>query len=274
MSSVASKGTKWINSPIRAIPTFSGAAGDDVHLWISKVKLRGAQFEWNQRTLIAQASAALDGAAATWLHTAGEEVMFRFDRFEEELVKNFSPSSRVELLNEFFVCAQERSETVRDFYYRLLMLGKRGGLTDQDLFAARFREGLRTDVRKGVELLPSRMTLDRLYERAKEIEARLGASPARRPVVAVVNEDEPRSADEALRADMRGLTDGLKEVVAWVRDGQAGPRRRTPMSEIQCFRCRRTGHFARDCTENLPAGNTATSGTTPSRSATTERPSN
>ena len=179
----------------------------------------------------------------------GEEM----NHFEVELTKSFAPSSRVELLNEFFVCSQERSESVRDFYYRLLLLGKRGNLVDPDLFAARFREGLRSDVRKGVELLPSRLSMDKLYERAKEIEARLGASPARRPVVAAATEEEPRRAIDDLRSDIRGVMDGLKDVVAWVRDSQTNQRRRTPLSEIQCFRCRRNGHFARDCTEPAPA---------------------
>jgi hypothetical protein len=48
-------------------------------IWISKVKLQGAQSGWSQQTLIAQASAALEGAALTWLHTVGEDIMFKFN---------------------------------------------------------------------------------------------------------------------------------------------------------------------------------------------------
>jgi hypothetical protein len=64
-----------------------------------KVKLQGAQLGWNQCTLIVQASAVLEGAA-TWLHTTGKDVMFKFNQFKAELVKSFTPSSQVKLLNK------------------------------------------------------------------------------------------------------------------------------------------------------------------------------
>jgi hypothetical protein len=104
-------GTKSIASPhtkvpTRPVPVFSGAEGDDVHLWLEKVKLRGAQASWDTATLLAQASAALEGAAALWLHTAAPEVMFRFDRFEAELGRAFAPFTRVELFKEYLNCTQ------------------------------------------------------------------------------------------------------------------------------------------------------------------------
>ncbi len=82
--------------PVRAVPAFSGAETDDVHLWISQVELRGAQAGWDETTLMAQASAALEGPAALWLHTAEPDVLFRFDRFKQELKRSFSALSRVE----------------------------------------------------------------------------------------------------------------------------------------------------------------------------------
>ncbi len=64
---------------IRPVPSFSGAEGEDVQLWLEKIKLRGAQAGWDTTTLLSQASAALEGAAALWLHTASPDVMFLFD---------------------------------------------------------------------------------------------------------------------------------------------------------------------------------------------------
>jgi hypothetical protein len=64
--------------PTRPLPAFSGAEGEDVHLWIEKVKLHSAQAGWDTATLLAQASAALDSAATLWLHTAAPNMMFQF----------------------------------------------------------------------------------------------------------------------------------------------------------------------------------------------------
>lgn len=241
-------------SPIQAIPTFASGAGDNVHLWISKVKLWGAQSGWNQWTLIAQACMALKGTAATWLHTTGEEVMFKFNCFETELIKSFMLLSCVDLLNKFFICSQEQTEAVHNFYYQLLMLSKHRGLANPDLFTMQFQEGLHTNVCWSIELLPSWMLLEKIYEWAKEIKAHLGASPTQQPLVSVVEEETPPHAMDKLQMEMCKFKESICNVVAWVQDSQAGPHWHMPMSEIQCFHCHKNGHFTWDCTEPLPSG--------------------
>jgi hypothetical protein len=162
-----------VHSPVRPILVFLGVEGEDVHLWLLKAKLRGAQLGWNKTTLLAQTTAALEGAASVWLHTAPPEVMFKFVKFEEELRKSFSPFTRVELLKDYGACSQEKGEQVRHYYFRLLLLRDRAGLLDEDFLVSRFREGLRPDVHKGVETLPNSTTMDKLLERVVEYEARL-----------------------------------------------------------------------------------------------------
>jgi hypothetical protein len=51
------------------------------------------------------------------------------------------------------------------------------------------------------------MPLNRLYERAKEIKAHLGALPACCAIVALVGDDEPLLVEDALWAEMRSLAD-------------------------------------------------------------------
>ncbi len=250
--------------PVRAVPAFSGAETDDVHLWISQVELRGAQAGWDETTLMAQASAALEGPAALWLHTAEPDVLFRFDRFKQELKRSFSALSRVDLLKDYLQCRQERGETVRNFYHRILMLQKRAGLEDDDLMATRFREGLRADLRRSVATLPNSSSIAKLRERASEYESRLRVAKSAN-VAAVVAEE--RSAIQEVREEMRDLRDDLRDVVAWVRSGPPPDTRRParPMAEVQCYQCRGWGHYARNCpkTTSAPATPAVAGGAAP-----------
>jgi hypothetical protein len=107
-----------------------GGEGEDIQLWIEKVKLWGAQAGWNPATLLVQALAALEGAVALWLHMVELEMMFQFDWFESELMCVFSPFTWVELFKEYLVCMQSKSENVCPFYFCLLLLQKHVGLVD------------------------------------------------------------------------------------------------------------------------------------------------
>jgi len=165
-----------VHSPVQPIPVFSGAEGEDMHLWLSKAKLHRAQSGWNKTTLLAQTTAALKGAASTWLHTAPPKVMFRFVRFEEELCKSFSPLTCMELLKDYSMCLQEKGEQVCHYYFCLLLLGNQVGLLNEDFLVSHFHEGLCPDVHKGVEALPNSTTMDKLLERVVEYKAHLCAS--------------------------------------------------------------------------------------------------
>jgi hypothetical protein len=87
--------------PIHPVPAFMGAEGNNVQLWIKKVKLHGTQSGWDTATLLAQASAALEGTAALWLHTTSPEVMFQFKQFKAELTKAFTPFTCVKLFKDY-----------------------------------------------------------------------------------------------------------------------------------------------------------------------------
>lgn len=78
---------------------------------------------------------------------------------------------------------------------------------------------------------------------------------------------------DELWVEMCEFKESVRDVVAWVHDSQAGPRRRTPMAEIQCFCCRKNGHFARDCMESSPSNGQHSGGGNVSGGAT-ERTSN
>jgi hypothetical protein len=166
----------FVHSPVRPIPVFTGAEGEDVHLWISKAKLCSAQSGWNETTLLAQTMAALEGAASAWLHTAPPEVKFQFVWFEEELQQSFSPFTQVELLKDYGACCQEKGEQVRPYYFRLLLLRDWAGLLDKDFLVSCFCKGLWLDILKGVEMLPNSTTLDKLLECVGEYESRLWVS--------------------------------------------------------------------------------------------------
>jgi hypothetical protein len=141
-------GCRWFKSkhPTQPVLAFAGVEGNNIHLWIKKVKLRGVQAGWDMTTLLAQALAVLEGAAALWLHTAAPEVMFHFEQFEEELGRVFVPFMWVELFKEYLNCAQAKGKNVWPFYFWLLLLQKRAGLTDVDLLALQFCEGLKAEV--------------------------------------------------------------------------------------------------------------------------------
>jgi hypothetical protein len=90
-------------------------------------------------TLLTQALAALEGAAALWLHTTSPEVMFQFNQFKEALMKVLTPFTCIELFMEYLACTQAKGENVRLFYFCLLL--KQVGLTNVNLLASQFCEG-------------------------------------------------------------------------------------------------------------------------------------
>jgi hypothetical protein len=169
-SSTKGSPSQHMKVPIWLVPTFLGGEGEDVQLWIEKVKLWGAQAGWNPATLLAQASATLEGAAALWLHTVEPEMMFQFDWFESELMCAFLLFTWVELFKEYLAYMQSKSENICLFYFCLLLLQKCVGLADLDLLSSQFHEGLKADICKGVNLLPSSMPLADLLEWVVEVE--------------------------------------------------------------------------------------------------------
>ncbi|ELR23827.1 uncharacterized protein ACA1_335440, partial [Acanthamoeba castellanii str. Neff] len=163
--------------------------GEDVQLWIEKVKLRGAQVGWDSATVLAQASAALEGAMVLWLHMVEPEVMFQFDWFESELMHAFLLFTWVELFKEYLACMQSKSENVHPFYFHLLLLQKHAGLADPDLLSLQFCKGLKANIHKGVNLLPSSMPLVDLLEWAVEVESWLKTNPSCVTLVVAIAEE-------------------------------------------------------------------------------------
>jgi hypothetical protein len=205
--------------PIWLVPAFLGGEGEDIQLWIEKVKLWGAQAGWNPATLLVQALAALEGAVALWLHMVELEMMFQFDWFESELMCVFSPFTWVELFKEYLVCMQSKSENVCPFYFCLLLLQKCVGLVDLDLLALQFCEGLKADMCKGVDLLLSSMPLVDLLECAVEVELWLKTNLGCVTLVVAVTEERQGSLEglqgQRVGADITDLRDSIQDLVTW-----------------------------------------------------------
>jgi hypothetical protein len=206
--------------PIWLVPAFSGGEGEDVQLWIEKVKLRGAQAGWNPATLLVQALAMLEGAAVLWLHTVEPEMMFQFDWFESELMCMFLLFTWVELFKEYLACMQSKSENICPFYFCLLLLQKCVGLADLDLLALQFCEGLKADICKGVDLLLSSMPLVDLLECAVEVELWLKTNLGCVTLVVAVTEERQGSLEglqgQCVGADIMDLHDSIWDLVAWM----------------------------------------------------------
>jgi hypothetical protein len=175
--------------PIWLVLTFLGGEGKDIQLWIKKVKLWGTQVGWDSATLLAQVLAVLEGAMVLWLHTAEPETMFQFNRFESKLTRAFLLFTRVDLFKEYLVCTQSKSENIHLFYFHLLLLQKHAGLADLYLLSSQFCKGLKADICKGIDLLPSSMPLADLLEQAVEVESWLKTNPSRTMLVAAITEE-------------------------------------------------------------------------------------
>ncbi|ELR17281.1 uncharacterized protein ACA1_060080 [Acanthamoeba castellanii str. Neff] len=196
--------------------------GEDVQLWIKKVKLRGTQVGWDSATLLAQASATLEGATALWLHTAELEAMFQFNQFKSKLMCAFSPFTQVELFKEYLTCTQSKSENIHLFYFRLLLLQKCMGLADLDLLSSQFCKGLKANICKGINLLPSSMPLVDLLEQAVEVELQLKTNPSCVTLVVAIAEERPGSLKglqgQHIRADIADLHNSIQDLVMWMHE--------------------------------------------------------
>jgi hypothetical protein len=205
--------------PIQLVPAFLGGEGKDIQLWIKKVKLQGAQAGWNPATLLAQASAMLEGAAALWLHTAEPETMFQFNWFKSKLMHVFLPFTQVELFKEYLTCTQSKSKNIHPFYFCLLLLQKHTGLVDSDLLASQFHEGLKANIHKGVNLLPSSMPLADLLEHAVEVESQLKTNLGHTMLVAAMTEERQGSLKglqgQCVRVDIMDLCNSIQDLVTW-----------------------------------------------------------
>jgi hypothetical protein len=94
---------------------------------------------------------------------------------------------------------------VQLFYFQLLLLQKQAGLTNANLLVSQFQEGLKADIQKGINLLPSSMPLAELLEHTVKVESRLQLTPTQ--VSLMASDTDSKDAGSV----QRDTSDGHKD---------------------------------------------------------------
>ena len=264
------------------IKQFAGEDRDDIVEWLETWNRAAIANSWGPNEEKVMLPLYLKGRASQHYRHLQPEVRENVELLKRELEGHFnSPSQRLHAKNLLGERSQKPNETVADFYEDVCRLSHRGFSNrslefQQEKSLENFIKGLKPTIKK-IFWGDEPESLDEAYQKARTRELYLTSKKSKFDVRAVEIEEEKRqneavnaiqgAADSQMQVlinSMKTIMENQNTLIALTRQnlqqsvfppfenkgaGQKKPQTQKFRSDIECWNCRKMGHFRNKCEE-------------------------
>jgi ribosomal protein L32 len=240
------------------VPTFSGAPGEDLDLWLAFVQTHAVIRKLANDERSGLMMERLRGRAQAWIAAKffplQEDKLPTPKEIEDTLRKVFGPLPNVDRLSDR---VQEPGESVEEFAaeFSYLLEVHAHGLSDTEK-CAKFIRALQPHLKKFV-LSQGPASLDEAIELARRRQQALGETSKKTSEALLVESKEDRlttsmdALTKTLNAVLARLTDvstqQTHDTSAQKRTTRRSHNMRTTHGRIICYQCGKAGHIRREC---------------------------
>ena len=252
-AAMAQQANQATASQLNAVPDFTGEVSQDIELWLKAVDRAGVTFNWLPAVKASAAKQKLTGKAAFWLESQ-RRMNREYPQWEhdDEGIKNAllgrfkSRLTQIEATEAISRLQQKKGEPVREFYDRVIWAvdvknhsftaaqkaeAWYANIRDADIYTF-FSAGLQPHIlQKAMSGGNPPLNNADLLERADAIEKALAKATTGGYV------HEVQVASVHAEGEEPAEFDPAKEIAAL----------KLQLSQLECFNCRETGHFSRNC---------------------------
>lgn len=235
------------------MPTFTGTACPNPREWIQQLQLKFTALLVPPERGVRLALSLMAGEAVDWANTLPQQARNQLPDFIEHFLERWVRRdifSQQASTNEFFSLTQGQLESVGAYAEKLRNLAARLGLPNEQLIQ-KLWASVKPSIRQVLGLHNRPDTYEGAVSMLEEAERQATATAATSLAMAM-QVPQASATQDAILAAISDLGRKMADLTTQRRpqqQDQRGQGRRNVQSrrDVQCFYCKKKGHFQRDC---------------------------